>query len=179
MLHNNNFVRWLSYNMLLHGVKAVWLTCTDKDFDEVRWCQRDDLHSLQDVSSVDWRHPGRSVGNNKWAFVCDPLCDVCVSQRWWDWRVESHPYEQAVTRCHVVGGREHNGHLREKVNNINHCLCGSFTTGFDPGTSKKPQLSQEFPKSHCAAWPQLLSEYMAQPLISADLWFLRKRCRTH
>lgn len=128
----------------LHGVNAVSLTCTDKDFGgghreasaivavmPTWWFVLPSVHW-----SVDRRLPGRSVGDNKWAFVCYPLCDVCVSWWWWDWKVECNPYEQAVTRYHVVGGREHNGHLNVKVNNINPCLCCLFTTSFGPMTLK-------------------------------------------
>lgn len=66
--------------------------------------------------------------------VCDLLC-VRVSVVM-GLKGREPPYEQAVTRCHVVGGREHNGRLKEKVNNINPCLCDCFTTGFSPGTLK-------------------------------------------
>lgn len=73
-------------------------------------------------SNVDGRLPVHSVG-----ITSDPLCVTeCISFAclgwWWDWRVEGNPDEQTVTRCHVVGGGEHNGHLKEKVNNINPCL---------------------------------------------------------
>lgn len=150
----------------LHGVNAVSLTCTDEDFGGHReasaivavmptwWFALPSVHW-----SVDRRLPGRSVGDNKWAFVCDPLWDVCVSRWWWDWRVEGKPYEQAVTRYHVVGGREHNGHLKENVNNINPGLCHLFTTIFLTDDPKKPQHSQESPKTNCAAWPQLPGQH--------------------
>lgn len=67
--------------------------------------------------------------DNKWPIVRDWVHVVCVCMCvcvclgwWWDWRVEGNPDEQTVTGCHVVGGGEHNGHLKEKVNNINPCL---------------------------------------------------------
>lgn len=65
--------------------------------------------------------------------------------------VEGNLYEQAVTRCHVVGGPEHNGQLKENVNNINPHLSRPFATSFGSDDPKRPQHSRESPKRHCAA----------------------------
>lgn len=132
----------------------------------MKWCDATWWFILSSVHwSVDWKHPGHSVRNNKWSFVCLSSDGTEGS------RVESNPYEQPVTRCHVVG-RRHNDQLKEKVNNINPHLYGCFTTGFCPGTSKKPQVSQEAPKSHCAAWPELLSQYNINHGSTSDICWL-------
>lgn len=125
--------------------------------------------------SVDRRLPGRSVGDNKWAFVCYPLCDVCVSRWWWDWKVECNPYEQAVTRYHVVGGREHNGHLNVKVNNINPCLCCLFTTSFGPMTLKNHNTVRSLQR-------QIVQHDHSFQVNTTDImvtWFLMKGCTSH
>lgn len=119
---------------------------------------------------------------HKWAFVCDPLCDVCVSRWWWDWKVEGNPYEQAVTRYHVVGGREHNGHLKEKVNNINPCLCCLFTNSFGPMTLKNPNTVRSLQRKIVQpdrSFQVNTTDVMVQPLLFVDLEFLMKRCTSH
>lgn len=70
-------------------------------------------------SNLNGRLPVHSVGTTS-----DPLCAsegmiLCVCESLWRWkrRVEDYVNMEAVTRCHVMGGGEHNGHLRTKVNN--------------------------------------------------------------
>lgn len=118
-------------------------------------CQHHDLSPLQ--STQIWRGAScKLTGDNKRPIVCVWVRDcVCVSLWWWKWRVEDNPDEETVTRCHVMGGSKHNGHLKKKVNNINPCWCSPQHPS--PCTDPSPTHKE----SHWPAWA-LYSHIMAR-----------------
>lgn len=102
------------------------MACIDEDSGSVRgtcgtmptsWFRPSSVNS-----NLEGKLPVHSVGITSGplcASECVIMC-VCVFVMV-EWRVEDNPDEETVTRCHVMGGSEHNGHLKKKVNNINPC----------------------------------------------------------